>query len=66
MGPGARSKFGVPMFEPEVFRKQMYCIEKALMTLLGAMAQCPPPCASSGDTVFVVLSLTSRSGSIYL
>ena len=27
MAPGARSKFGAPMFEPEVFRKQMYCIE---------------------------------------
>jgi len=23
------------MFEPEVFRKQMYCIEKVLLTLLG-------------------------------
>jgi len=23
MAPGARSKFGAPMFEPEVFRKQM-------------------------------------------
>jgi len=31
---GARSKFGAPMFEPEVFRKQMYCIE-VLVTLLG-------------------------------
>ena len=27
MAPGARSKFGVPIFAPEVFRKQMYCIE---------------------------------------
>jgi len=27
MAPGARHKFGAPMFEPEVFRKQMYCIE---------------------------------------
>jgi len=26
MAPGARSKFGAPVFEPEVFRKQMYCI----------------------------------------
>jgi len=24
MAPGARSKFGAPMFEPGVFRKQMY------------------------------------------
>jgi len=34
MTPGARSKFGSPMFEPEVFRKQMYCIEE-FVTLLG-------------------------------
>jgi len=27
MAPGARSKFGAPIFEPEIFRKQMYCIE---------------------------------------
>ena len=27
--PGARSKFGAPMFEPEVFRKQMCSIEVA-------------------------------------
>jgi len=29
MAPGARSKFGAPMFEPEVFRKQIYCIEES-------------------------------------
>jgi len=34
MAPRARSKFGARMFEPEVFRKQMYCTE-VLMTLLG-------------------------------
>jgi len=34
MAPGARSKFRGPMFEPEVFRKQMYCTE-VLVTLLG-------------------------------
>ena len=26
--PGVRKKFGQPMFEPEVFQKQMYCFEK--------------------------------------
>jgi len=25
-GPGARSKFGIPMVESDVFWKQMYCI----------------------------------------
>jgi len=28
MAPGAGSKFGAPMFEPEVFQKQIYCIEE--------------------------------------
>jgi len=35
MTPGARSKFGAPMFEPEVFRKQMHVLKKVLVTLLG-------------------------------
>jgi len=34
MVPGARSKFVAPMFEPEVFRKQMYCIEESIVALL--------------------------------
>jgi len=29
MAPGARNKCGVPTFEPEVFRKQMYCFERS-------------------------------------
>jgi len=28
MAPGARGKFGDPIFEPEVFQKQMYYIEE--------------------------------------
>jgi len=34
---GARGKeqFSCPMFEPKVFREQMHCIEKVLVTLLG-------------------------------
>jgi len=35
MAPGARSKFGVTIFEPKVFQTQMCCIEKVLVTLLG-------------------------------
>jgi len=34
MAPGPRSKFGALVFEPEVFRKQMYFTE-VLVTLLG-------------------------------
>jgi len=29
MEPGEWNKFGAPMFEPEVFRKQMYCFAKS-------------------------------------
>jgi len=35
MVPGAKNKFGAPMFEPEVFRKQMYCIEESACDILG-------------------------------
>ena len=48
MAPGARSKIGVPMLEPEGFRKQMHCvlkIKKVLVTLLelfGARVFMPP------------------------
>ena len=29
MVPGAKSKFGALMFEPEDFRKQIHCIEES-------------------------------------
>ena len=35
MAPGARSKFVAPMFEPEVFRKQIYCIEESTCGIFG-------------------------------
>jgi len=35
MAPGARIKFGAPMFEPEVFRKQMCCIEESTCDTVG-------------------------------
>ena len=34
--PGARSKFGAPMFEPEVFRKQIYCVKDSTCDIVGA------------------------------
>jgi len=44
MAPGAKSKFGAPIFEPDVFRKRMYCIEKSRPTcdIVGTY-WCPPP-----------------------
>jgi len=35
MASGARSKFGAPMFEAEVFRKQIYCIEESTCDTVG-------------------------------
>jgi len=35
MAPGARSKFGAPIFEPEVFWKQMYCIKESTCNIVG-------------------------------
>jgi len=35
MAPGARSKFGAPMFEPEVFRREMHCIEERTCDNVG-------------------------------
>jgi len=54
MVPGARNKFGAPMFEPEVFRKQMYCIKNSAYDIVvafwsptvirrpGIVPPCPP------------------------
>jgi len=35
MAPGTISKFGGPMFETEVFRKHMYCIEESTCDIVG-------------------------------
>jgi len=40
-GARARSKFGAPMFESEVFRKQMYCIEESTCDTVGAFRRPP-------------------------
>jgi len=37
----ARSKFGVLMFEPEFFRKQMYCVVESTCDIVGTF-RCPP------------------------
>jgi len=59
MAPGTRSKFGkfgTPVFEPEVFRKQMYCIEESTCDNVGtfrrshsdlAPGELFPPCLPS-------------------
>jgi len=66
--PGARNRFGAPMFEPEIFRKQMYCIEESLCDIVETLwlhhsdsapgELCPPspslrPCVAGGIFVMV-------------
>jgi len=41
MAPGARSKYGTLMFEPEVFRKQLYCIEESTYDIVGTFRRSP-------------------------
>jgi len=48
MGPRARSKFGAPMFEPEVFRKQMYSTEEGSCDIVGTFRR--PAQASDAST----------------
>ena len=36
MAPGARSKFVASIFEPDIVRKQMYCIDKSTCDIVGA------------------------------
>jgi len=45
MAPGARSKFGAPMFKPKVFRKQIYCIEESICDIVRTFRR-PGNCAS--------------------
>jgi len=49
MAPGTRSKFGTSMFEPEVYRKQMYCIEEITCVIVGTFRR-PGNCASLAPT----------------
>jgi len=35
MASGARSKFGFPIFEPDAFRNQMFCIEEGIYGIAG-------------------------------
>jgi len=37
MAPSAQSQFGTPMFEPEIFRKQMYYIEESACDIFGLL-----------------------------
>jgi len=57
MAPGVRNKLG-PMFEPKVFRKQMYCIEESI---LGApiVIRRPGNCAPLASLA-KPMSITSR------
>jgi len=44
MAPGAKTKFGALMFEPEIFRKQIHCIEESTCDIFGTFRR-PGNCA---------------------
>jgi len=55
-----RNNFGVPMFEPEVFRKQMYCIEESAYDIVGTFRR---PCSHSAPvTLFGAPIVIRRPG----
>jgi len=41
MAPGANSRFGAPMFEPEIFQEQMYCFEESICDIVGTLWRPP-------------------------
>jgi len=53
MVPGTGSKFGAPMFEPDVFRKQIFCIETSTGDIVGTFRR-PPKLF--GALIFVINS----------
>jgi len=64
MAPGARSKFGAPMMEPEVFGKQMYCIEDSIRDTAGSFRRpgnCAPRYAPGQTPVFRKLRCDDRT-----
>jgi len=41
MAPWTRSKFGAAMFETEVFRKQIFCMEESTCDIVGTFRRSP-------------------------
>jgi len=69
MAPGARSKFGVRMFEPELFRKQIYCIEESACDIFGTFwrsGNCTPPLPTPRYALYQRKSGTGGSHQIKL
>jgi len=62
MAPGTKSKFGANMFEPAVFRKQVYSIEESTCDIAGTLRR--PPQSFGNEYVFHVgLHVTAQSSS---
>jgi len=51
MTPGPRNKFGTPMFEFEVFRKNMGCIEENTREIVGTFRR---PSQSFGAPIVIL------------
>ena len=65
-GARARSKFGAPIVEPEVFRKQIYCIEASTCDIVGTFgaprSDSAPPFSARGIVPPLPPSFHPRSG----
>jgi len=64
MGPGARSKFGAPLFERKLFRKQMYCIEESARDIVGSF-QRPPSDRAPGE-LYPLAPLVTSLAAVFL
>jgi len=47
-GSGPRSKFVDPIFEPDIFRKQMYCMEECTYDIVGTFRRHPDSFGAPG------------------
>jgi len=48
MAPGAGNKFGTPLLETEVFRKQTYCVEESTCVIVGTFLRPPQSFGARG------------------
>jgi len=71
MAPGSRSKFGAPMFEPELFRKKIQRIEVSTCDIFRTfrrpiLTQRPGNCTSFSPSVTPLVALLSQIDRVLL
>jgi len=60
MAPVAKSKFGTPMFEPDVLRKEMSCIEESTCDIVGIFRH-PENCSPLPSAMAFLATPMSRT-----